>query len=173
MKKVLFITLLIGWFRIQLLAQPLEAITIKNATHATNIVARLGDIMDKDTRVLVSMLRKKDSLNFINVYKHIRFIMNGTNQPSSIDPFVKSIGSTHLINEYQSLFLRILFKTKWLHINPEKVSLYFDADNALTDCTIVLGKKNKILIKKEHFLSMKIDRQEFEQGGLLLSLTQQ
>jgi hypothetical protein len=172
MKKVLLITLFIGCTVIQLLAQPLEVITINNATHATNIVATLGDIMDKDTRTLVSILRKNDSMNFNNVFKHIRFIINGTYQPSSIDPFVKLVGSTHLINEYQSLFLRILLKTKWLHINPERVSLYFDAENVLSDCTIVLDKKNKILLKKQHFLSKKIDRQAFEQGGLLLSLTQ-
>lgn len=155
------------------IAQPIELITINSKTHAAILVSTLGEAMEKDTKAIVERLRKMDSVHFNTVYRHIRFMLNGTYKHSSINPFVKSIGSDHLLNEYQALFNRILLATKWLSLDPEFVYLYFDNDNRLTDVSISLGKKNTIVINKNHVFPTKILRQELEEKGLLLSITQQ
>lgn len=173
MKKGLLFAFLLLLSNVLSIAQPLESITINSRTHAIVLVSTLGEAMEKDTKAIVERLRKMDSVHFNTVYRHIRFMLNGTYKPSSINPFVKSIGSDHLLNEYQALFIRILLTTKWLSLDPEFVSLYFDDDNRLTDVSISLGKKNTIVINKNHVFPTKILRQELEEKGLLLSIAQQ
>lgn len=173
MKKGLLFAFLLLLRNVLSIAQPLESITINSRTHAIVLVSTLGEAMEKDTKAIVERLRKMDSVHFNTIYRHIRFILNGTYKPSSINPFVKSIGSDHLLNEYQALFIRILLTTKWLSLDPEFVSLYFDDDNRLTDVSISLGKKNTIVINKNHVFPTKILRQELEEKGLLLSIAQQ
>ena len=173
MKKGLVFVFLLLLNNVLSIAQPLESITINSRTHAIVLVSTLGEAMEKDTKAIVERLRKMDSVHFNTVYRHIRFMLNGTYKPSSINPFVKSIGSDHLLNEYQALFIRILLTTKWLSLDPEFVSLYFDDDNRLTDVSISLGKKNTIVINKNHVFPTKILRQELEEKGLLLSIAQQ
>jgi len=173
MKKGLIFGFLLLLSNVLSIAQPLESITINSRTHAIVLVSTLGEAMEKDTKAIVERLRKMDSVHFNTVYRHIRFMLNGTYKPSSINPFVKSIGSDHLLNEYQALFIRILLTTKWLSLDPEFVSLYFDDDNRLTDVSISLGKKNTIVINKNHVFPTKILRQELEEKGLLLSIAQQ
>lgn len=173
MKKGLVFAFLLLLNNVLSIAQPLESITINSRTHAIVLVSTLGEAMDKDTKAIVERLRKMDSVHFNTVYRHIRFMLNGTYKPSSINPFIKSIGSDHLLNEYQALFIRILLTTKWLSLDPEFVSLYFDDDNRLTDVSISLGKKNTIVINKNHVFPTKILRQELEEKGLLLSIAQQ
>ena len=166
MKKGLVFGFLLLLNNVISIAQPLESITINSRTHAIVLVSTLG-------KAIVERLRKMDSVHFNTVYRHIRFMLNGTYKPSSINPLVKSIGSDHLLNEYQALFIRILLTTKWLSLDPEFVSLYFDDDNRLTDVSISLGKKNTIVINKNHVFPTKILRQELEEKGLLLSIAQQ
>ncbi len=173
MKKGLVFGFLLLLNNVLSIAQPIESITINSRTHAIVLVSTLGEAMEKDTKAIVERLRKIDSVHFNTVYRHIRFMLNGTYKPSSINPFIKSIGSDHLLNEYQALFIRILLTTKWLSLDPEFVSLYFDDDNRLTDVSISLGKKNAIVINKNHVFPTKILRQELEEKGLLLSIAQQ
>ena len=173
MKKGLVFGFLLLLNNVLSIAQPLESITINSRTHAIVLVSTLGEAMDKDTKAIVERLRKMDSVHFNTVYRHIRFMLNGTYKPSSINPFIKSIGSDHLLNEYQALFIRILLTTKWLSLNPEFVSLYFDNDNRLTDVSISLGKKNTIVISKNHLFPTRIQRQDFEEKGLVISIAQQ
>lgn len=173
MKKGLVFGFLLLLNNVISIAQPLESITINSRTHAIVLVSTLGEAMEKDTKAIVERLRKMDSVHFNTVYRHIRFMLNGTYKPSSINPFIKSIGSDYLLNEYQALFIRILLTTKWLSLDPEFVSLYFDNDNRLTDVSISLGKKNTIVINKNHVFPTKILRQELEEKGLLLSIAQQ
>lgn len=173
MKKGLVFGFLLLLNNVLSIAQPLESITINSRTHAIILVSTLGEALEKDTKAIVERLRKMDSVHFNTVYRHIRFMLNGTYKPSSINPFVKSIGSDHLLNEYQALFIRILLTTKWLSLDPEFVSLYFDDNNRLTDVSISLGKKNTIVINKNHVFPTKILRQELEEKGLLLSIAQQ
>lgn len=99
-------------------------------------------------------------------------MINGSLQPSCIDQYIKSIGSSTYILEYQSLFLRILLKTKWLSIKPDKLSLEFDEHDVLTECMIIIDKKNKIRLDNKHLLSTIITRKELEIQGLILSFTE-
>ena len=172
MKKGLLFTFLFSIYHVCAFAQTSEVISINNRNHAMLIIANIGTMMDQGTQTLVSKLRTKDSVNFNNVYKHIRFMINGSLQPSCIDQYIKSIGSSTYILEYQSLFLRILLKTKWLSIKPDKLSLEFDEHDVLTECMIIIDKKNKIRLDNKHLLSTIITRKELEIQGLILSFTE-
>jgi hypothetical protein len=172
MKKGLLFTFLFSIYHICAFAQTSEVISINNRNHAMLIIAKIGTMMDQGTQSLVNKLRTKDSVNFNNVYKHIRFMMNGSLQHSCIDQYVKSIGSSTYILEYQSLFLRILLRTKWLSIPVDNLSLEFDAYDVLTECMIIIDKKNKVRVDNKHLLSTIITRQELEKQGLKYSLTE-
>jgi hypothetical protein len=76
------------------------------------------------------------------------------------------------LEQYQALFLRILLRTKWLSIPVDNLSLEFDAYDVLTECMIIIDKKNKVRVDNKHLLSTIITRQELEKQGLKYSLTE-
>ena len=136
------------------------------------IIAKIGTMMDKETHSLVSKLRNKDSVNFNNVYKHIRFMINNSYQYTSINEKVKKVGSEMYLEQYQALFMRILLTTKVVELNSDTLWLYFNEEDILTDFSISLDRKSKINVNHTHIMPTEIHRQDFEQQGLLLTITE-
>lgn len=136
------------------------------------IIAKIGTMMEQGTHTLVSKLRTKDSVNFDNLYKHIRFMMNNSYLYTSINEQVKKVGSGMYLEQYQALFLRILLTTKVIELNPDTLRLYFNEEDTLTDFSISLNRKSKINVNHTHIMQTEIHRQDFEQQGLLLTFTE-
>jgi hypothetical protein len=136
------------------------------------IIAKIGTMMDQGTHSLVNKLRTKDSVNFNNVYKHIRFMINNSYQYTSINEKVKKVGSEMYLEQYQALFMRILLTTKVVELNSDTLWLYFNEEDILTDFSISLYRKSKINVKHTHIMPTEIHRQDFEQQGLLLTITE-
>ena len=172
MKKGLLFILLFSIYHICAFAQTSEVISINNRNHAMLIIAKIGTMMEQGTHTLVSKLRTKDSVNFNNVYKHIRFTMNNSYQYSSINEKVKKVGSEMYLQQYQALFMRILLTTKVIELNADTLRLYFDEEDTLTDFSISLNRKSKINVNHTHIMPTEIHRQDFEQQGLLLTITE-
>ncbi len=136
------------------------------------IIAKIGTMMEQGTHTLVSKLRTKDSVNFNNLYKHIRFMINNSYQYTSINEKVKKVGSEMYLQQYQALFMRILLTTKVIELNPDTLRLYFNEEDTLTDFSISLNRKSKINVNHTHIMPTEIHRQDFEQQGLLLTITE-
>ena len=136
------------------------------------IIAKIGTMMEQGTHTLVSKLRTKDSVNFNNLYKHIRFMINNSYQYTSINEKVKKVGSEMYLQQYQALFMRILLTTKVIELNADTLRLYFDEEDTLTDFSISLNRKSKINVNHTHIMPTEIHRQDFEQQGLLLTITE-
>ena len=136
------------------------------------IIAKIGTMMEQGTHTLVSKLRTKDSVNFNNLYKHIRFMMNNSYLYTSINEQVKKVGSGRFLEQYQALFLRILLTTKVIELNADTLRLYFNEEDTLTDFSISLNRKSKINVNHTHIMPTEIHRQDFEQQGLLLTFTE-
>lgn len=136
------------------------------------IIAKIGTMMEQGTHTLVSKLRTKDSVNFNNVYKHIRFMINNSYQYTSINEKVKKVGSEMYLEQYQALFMRILLTTKVIELNADTLRLYFNEEDTLTDFSISLNRKSKINVNHTHIMPTEIHRQDFEQQGLLLTITE-
>ena len=136
------------------------------------IIAKIGSMMEQGTHTLVSKLRTKDSVNFNNLYKHIRFMINNSYQYTSINEKVKKVGSEMYLEQYQALFMRILLTTKVIELNPDTLRLYFNEEDTLTDFSISLNRKSKINVNHTHIMPTEIHRQDFEQQGLLLTITE-
>jgi hypothetical protein len=136
------------------------------------IIAKIGTMMDQGTHSLVNKLRNKDSVNFNNVYKHIRFMINNSYQYTSINEKVKKVGSEMYLEQYQALFMRILLTTKVVELNSDTLWLYFNEEDILTDFSISLYRKSKINVNHTHIIPTEIHRQDFEQQGLLLTITE-
>ena len=136
------------------------------------IIANIGSMMEQGTHTLVSKLRTKDSVNFNNLYKHIRFMINNSYQYTSINEKVKKVGSEMYLQQYQALFMRILLTTKVIELNADTLRLYFDEKDTLTDFSISLNRKSKINVNHTHIMPTEIHRQDFEQQGLLLTITE-
>ena len=172
MKKGLLFILLFSIYHICAFAQTSEIISINNRNHAMLIIANIGTMMEQGTHTLVSKLRTKDSVNFNNLYKHIRFMINNSYQYSSINEKVKKVGSEMYLQQYQALFMRILLTTKVIELNPDTLRLYFNEEDTLTDFSISLNRKSKINVNHTHIMPTEIHRQDFEQQGLLLTITE-
>jgi hypothetical protein len=172
MKKGLLLTFLFSIYHVCAFAQTSEVISINNRNHAMLIIANIGTMMDQGTQTLVSKLRTKDSVNFNNLYKHIRFMINNSYQYSSINEKVKKVGSEMYLQQYQALFMRILLTTKVIELNADTLRLYFDEEDTLTDFSISLNRKSKINVNHTHIMPTEIHRQDFEQQGLLLTITE-
>ena len=136
------------------------------------IIAKIGTMMDQETHSLVNKLRTKDSVNFNNVYKHIRFMINNSYNYTSINEKVKKVGSERYLEQYQALFIRILLTTKVIELNSDTLWLYFNKEDILTDFSISLYRKSKINVNHTHIMPTEIHRQDFEQQGLLLTITE-
>lgn len=136
------------------------------------IIAKIGTMMEQGTHTLVSKLRTKDSVNFDNLYKHIRFMMNNSYLYTSINEQVKKVGSGMYLEQYQALFLRILLTTKVIELNADTLRLYFNEEDTLTDFSMSLNRKSKINVNHSHIMPTEIHRQDFEQQGLLLTFTE-
>lgn len=136
------------------------------------IIAKIGTMMEQGTHTLVSKLRTNDSVNFDNLYKHIRFMMNNSYLYTSINEQVKKVGSGLYLEQYQALFLRILLTTKVIELNADTLRLYFNEEDTLTDFSISLNRKSKINVNHTHIMPTEIHRQDFEQQGLLLTFTE-
>ena len=173
MKKGLLFTLLFSIYQVCAFAQTSEVISINNRNHAMLIIAKIGTMMEQGTHTLVSKLRTKDSVNFNNLYKHIRFMMNNSYLYTSINEQVKKVGSGMYLEQYQALFLRILLTTKVIELNADTLRLYFNEEDTLTDFSISLNRKLKINVNHTHIMPTEIHRQDFEQQGLLLTFTEQ
>ena len=172
MKKGLLFILLFSIYQICAFAQTSEIISINNRNHAMLIIAKIGTMIDQGTQTLVSKLRTKDSVNFNNLYKHIRFMINNSYQYTSINEKVKKVGSEMYLQQYQALFMRILLTTKVIELNADTLRLYFDEEDTLTDFSISLNRKSKINVNHTHIMPTEIHRQDFEQQGLLLTITE-
>ena len=172
MKKGLLFILLFSIYHICAFAQTSEIISINNRNHAMLIIAKIGTMIDQGTQSLVSKLRTKDSVNFNNLYKHIRFMINNSYQYTSINEKVKKVGSEMYLQQYQALFMRILLTTKVIELNADTLRLYFDEKDTLTDFSISLNRKSKINVNHTHIMPTEIHRQDFEQQGLLLTITE-
>ena len=172
MKKGLLFILLFSIYHICAFAQTSEVISINNRNHAMLIIAKIGTMMEQGTHTLVSKLRTKDSVNFNNLYKHIRFMINNSYQYTSINEKVKKVGSEMYLQQYQALFMRILLTTKVIELNADTLRLYFDEEDTLTDFSISLNRKSKINVNHTHIMPTEIHRQDFEQQGLLLTFTE-
>ena len=172
MKKGLLFILLFSIYHICAFAQTSEIISINNRNHAMLIIANIGTMMEQGTHTLVSKLRTKDSVNFNNLYKHIRFMINNSYQYTSINEKVKKVGSEMYLQQYQALFMRILLTTKVIELNADTLRLYFDEEDTLTDFSISLNRKSKINVNHTHIMPTEIHRQDFEQQGLLLTITE-
>jgi hypothetical protein len=136
------------------------------------ILAKIGTMMDQETHSLVNKLRTKDSVNFNHVYKHIRFMINNSYLYTSINEKVKKVGSERYLEQYQALFIRILLTTKVIELNSDTLWLYFNEEDILTDFSISLDRKSKINVNHTHIMPTEIHRQDFEQQGLLLTITE-
>ena len=136
------------------------------------IIAKIGTMMDQETHSLVNKLRTKDSVNFNNVYKHIRFMINNSYHYTSINEKVKKVGSERYLEQYQALFIRILLTTKVIELHSDTLWLYFNKEDILTDFSISLYRKSKINVNHTHIMPTEIHRQDFEQQGLLLTITE-
>ena len=172
MKKGLLFILLFSIYHICAFAQTSEVISINNRNHAMLIIAKIGTMMEQGTHTLVSKLRTKDSVNFNNLYKHIRFMINNSYQYTSINEKVKKVGSEMYLQQYQALFMRILLTTKVIELNADTLRLYFDEEDTLTDFSISLNRKSKINVNHTHIMTTEIHRQDVEQQGLLLTITE-
>jgi len=172
MKKGLLFILLFSIYHICAFAQTSEVITIDNRNHAMLIIAKIGTMMDQGTQSLVNKLRTKDSVNFNNLYKYIRFMINNSYQYTSINEKVKKVGSEMYLQQYQALFMRILLTTKVIELNSDTLRLYFNEQDTLTDFSISLHQKSKINVKHTHIMPTEIHRQDFEQQGLLLTISE-
>ena len=172
MKKGLLFTFLFSIYHICAFAQTSEVISINNRNHAMLIIAKIGTMMEQGTHTLVSKLRTKDSVNFNNLYKHIRFMINNSYLYTSINEKVKKVGSEMYLEQYQALFMRILLTTKVIELNPDTLRLYFNEEDTLTDFSISLNRKSKINVNHTHIMPTEIHRQDFEQQGLLLTITE-
>lgn len=172
MKKGLLFILLFSIYHVCAFAQTSEVISINNRNHAMLIIANIGTMMEQGTQSLVSKLRTKDSVNFNNLYKHIRFMINNSYQYTSINEKVKKVGSGMYLEQYQALFMRILLTTKVIELNPDTLRLYFNEEDTLTDFSISLNRKSKINVNHTHIMPTEIHRQDFEQQGLLLTITE-
>ena len=172
MKKGLLFILLFSIYHVCAFAQTSEVILIDNHNHAMLIIAKIGTMMEQGTHTLVSKLRTKDSVNFNNLYKHIRFMINNSYQYTSINEKVKKVGSEMYLQQYQALFMRILLTTKVIELNADTLRLYFDEEDTLTDFSISLNRKSKINVNHTHIMPTEIHRQDFEQQGLLLTITE-
>ena len=172
MKKGLLFILLFSIYHVCAFAQTSEVISINNRNHAMLIIANIGTMMEQGTHTLVSKLRTKDSVNFNNLYKHIRFMINNSYQYTSINEKVKKVGSEMYLQQYQALFMRILLTTKVIELNPDTLRLYFNEEDTLTDFSISLNRKSKINVNHTHIMPTEIHRQDFEQQGLLLTITE-
>ena len=172
MKKGLLFILLFSIYHICAFAQTSEVISINNRNHAMLIIANIGTMMEQGTHTLVSKLRTKDSVNFNNLYKHIRFMINNSYLYTSINEKVKKVGSEMYLQQYQALFMRILLTTKVIELNADTLRLYFDEEDTLTDFSISLNRKSKINVNHTHIMPTEIHRQDFEQQGLLLTITE-
>ena len=172
MKKGLLFILLFSIYHVCAFAQTSEVISINNRNHAMLIIANIGTMMEQGTQSLVSKLRTKDSVNFNNLYKHIRFMINNSYQYTSINEKVKKVGSGMYLEQYQALFMRILLTTKVIELNADTLRLYFDEEDTLTDFSISLNRKSKINVNHTHIMPTEIHRQDFEQQGLLLTITE-
>lgn len=172
MKKGLLFTFLFSIYKVCAFAQTSEVISINNRNHAMLIIAKIGTMMEQGTHTLVSKLRTNDSVNFDNLYKHIRFMMNNSYLYTSINEQVKKVGSGLYLEQYQALFLRILLTTKVIELNADTLRLYFNEEDTLTDFSISLNRKSKINVNHTHIMPTEIHRQDFEQQGLLLTFTE-
>ena len=172
MKKGLLFILLFSIYHICAFAQTSEIISINNRNHAMLIIANIGTMMDQGTQTLVSKLTTKDCVNFNNLYKHIRFMINNSYQYTSINEKVKKVGSGMYLEQYQALFMRILLTTKVIELNADTLWLYFNEEDTLTDFSISLNRKSKINVNHTHIMPTEIHRQDFEQQGLLLTITE-
>ena len=76
------------------------------------------------------------------------------------------------LEQYQALFMRILLTTKVIELNPDTLRLYFNEEDTLTDFSISLNRKSKINVNHTHIMPTEIHRQDFEQQGLLLTITE-
>jgi hypothetical protein len=172
MNKGLFIILVWLYFALPLIAQPIESVNITSATQAMKVTSVLGDLLNADTRDIVLKLRKVDSAHFDELYKHIRYMINNSNQYTSINEKVKKVGSELYLQQYQALFIRILLTTKVIELNSDTLMLYFNERDELTDFSISLDRKSKITVNHIHMKPTVIHRQDLEQQGLLLTITE-
>ena len=172
MNKGLIIILVWLWNTLPLYAQPIESVNITNATQAMKVTSLLGDLLNADTRQIVRKLRKVDSIHFDELYKHIRFMINNSYQYTSINEKVKKVGSEMYLQQYQALFIRILLTTKVIELNSDTLWLYFNERDEMTDFSISLDRKSKITVNHIHMIPTVIHRQDLEQQGLLLTITE-
>jgi hypothetical protein len=172
MNKGLIIILVWLCNTLPLFAQPIESVNITNATQAMKVISLLGDLLNADTRQIVRKLRKVDSVHFDELYKHIRFMINNSYQYTSINEKVKKVGSEMYLQQYQALFIRILLTTKVIELNSDTLWLYFNEYDELTDFSISLHQKSKINVNHIHIMPTEIHRQDLEQQGLLLTITE-
>jgi hypothetical protein len=76
------------------------------------------------------------------------------------------------LQQYQALFIRILLTTKVIELNSDTLWLYFNERDELTDFSISLDRKSKITVNHIHMKPTVIHRQDLEQQGLLLTITE-
>jgi hypothetical protein len=172
MNKGLIIILVWLCNTLPLYAQPIESVNITTATQAMKVTSLLGDLLNADTRQIVRKLRKVDSVHFDELYKHIRFMINNSYQYTSINEKVKKVGSEMYLQQYQALFIRILLTTKVIELKSDTLMLYFNERDELTDFSISLDRKSKITVNHIHMKPTVIHRQDLEQQGLLLTITE-